>query len=91
MRLNREGSGNQTTFGRDLFVIMAELPTTYTREDQPTPHNQEEKSSCGVEAYKEPKVLPCCHTFCKSCLDGIVTESDPQPRTSKCCIKIINS
>ena len=51
--------------------------------DLPTPHNQVEKSSCGVclEAHREPKVLPCCHTFCKSCLDGLVTESDPQPST----------
>ena len=69
---------------------MAELPTPHTREDPPTPHNQEEKSSCGVyhslEAHREPKVLPCCHTFCKSCLVGLVTESGPQltgsPRTS---------
>ena len=57
---------------------MAEL------QEQPTPHNQE-KFSCGVclEAHKEPKVLPCCHTFCKSCLDGLVTETGPQPSTSK--------
>ena len=34
------------------------------------------KFSCGVclEAHKDPKVLPCCHTFCKSCLDGLVTD-----------------
>ena len=59
---------------------MAELPTLHTREGPPTPHNQVDKSSCGVclEAHREPKVLPCCHTFCKSCLDGLVTESDPQ-------------
>ena len=47
----------------------------------PTPSNQVEKSSCGIclEAHKEPKVLPCCHTFCKSCLVGLVTgESGPQ-------------
>ena len=33
--------------------------------------------SCGVclETHKEPKVLPCCHTFCKSCLDGLVTDT----------------
>ena len=58
---------------------MAEL------KEQPTPHNQVEKFSCGVclVAHKEPKVLPCCHTFCKSCLDGLVTETSPQPSTSK--------
>ena len=63
--------------------IMADLPTPQTREGPPTPHNQVEKSSCGVclEARREPKVLPCCHTFCKSCLDGLMTESDPQPST----------
>ena len=59
---------------------MADL---HTREDPPTPHNQENKSSCVVclEAHKEPKVLPCCHTFCKSCLYGLVTS--PQPSTGR--------
>ena len=62
---------------------MADLPTLQTHEDPPTPHNQENKSSCGVclEAHKEPKVLPCCHTFCKSCLYGLVTS--PQPSTGR--------
>ena len=28
-----------------------------------------------LDYFKEPKVLPCCHTFCKSCLDRLVEES----------------
>ena len=83
------GLGSGSAFGRYLFVvgtadrIMADLPTPLTCEEPSTPHNQEKKSSCGVclEAHRESKVLPCCHTFCKSCLDGLVTESDPQLST----------
>ena len=32
---------------------------------------------CGlcVELYKEPKVLPCCHTFCRACLDRLIEKS----------------
>ena len=26
------------------------------------------RCSICLETYKEPKVLPCCHTFCKGCL-----------------------
>ena len=33
------------------------------------------KLTCSIclDAYKEPKVLPCCHTFCRVCLEGLVT------------------
>ena len=33
------------------------------------------KLTCSIclDAYKEPKVLPCCHTFCRACLEGLVT------------------
>ena len=33
--------------------------------------------SCAVclEALKDPKVLPCCHSFCKCCLKGIIDKS----------------
>ncbi len=29
-----------------------------------------------LELFKEPKLLPCCHTFCKSCLEGILERSE---------------
>ena len=31
-----------------------------------------------LDSFKEPKVLPCCHTFCKSCLEGILKRSTRQ-------------
>ena len=33
--------------------------------------------SCTVclDHFKEPKVLPCCHTFCKNCLERILEKS----------------
>ena len=32
---------------------------------------------CGVclEEFEEPKVLPCCHTFCKGCLERVIEKS----------------
>ena len=29
-----------------------------------------------LDSFKEPKVLPCCHTFCKSCLERIVEKAE---------------
>lgn len=60
---------------------MAELrtttPTFVTGVVLPGNQTPSDKPSCGIclEAHKEPKVLPCCHTFCKSCLDGLVSET----------------
>ena len=40
-----------------------------------------------LEEFKEPKVLPCCHTFCKGCLERTLEKSEteglicPQCRT----------
>ena len=35
--------------------------------------NAESSLRCSVclDDFKDPKVLPCCHTFCKKCLDKI--------------------
>ena len=27
-----------------------------------------------LEQYKEPKVLPCLHSYCKNCLEGLLTK-----------------
>ena len=40
--------------------------------------NEKEKClTCTVclDNFKEPKVLPCCHTFCKSCLERILEKA----------------
>ena len=42
------------------------------------PVNGKEKClTCTVclDSFKEPKVLPCCHTFCKSCLERILEKA----------------
>ena len=40
-----------------------------TVEDQPN-------TMCSVclEEFRDPKLLPCCHTFCTECLEGLVTK-----------------
>ena len=30
------------------------------------------RCSVCLDIFKEPKVLPCCHTFCKACLERIL-------------------
>ena len=36
--------------------------------------NLEKELECTVcfEQFKDPKVLPCLHSFCKICLEGLV-------------------
>ena len=38
--------------------------------------NLAKELECAVclEQYKEPKVLPCLHSYCKKCLDGLLTK-----------------
>ena len=37
-----------------------------------------ERLTCAVcmEQFKEPKVLPCLHTYCKACLEKLVKKQD---------------
>ena len=57
-----------------------------------------------LELFTEPKVLPCCHTFCKGCLEGILEKSKnkeklacPQCRTEhqvnirSCTLQIVHA
>ena len=50
----------------------------------PDPISQiEENLECTVclEVLKDPRTLPCCHSFCKDCLEGVVkTCRDEAPR-----------
>ena len=32
------------------------------------------------ELFTEPKVLPCCHTFCKKCLEGILEKAEEKEK-----------
>ena len=35
-----------------------------------------------LEEFREPKLLPCCHTFCKGCLERILEKSRQKKRLS---------
>ena len=40
--------------------------------------NLEKELECAVclEQFKDPKVLPCLHSFCKICLEGLVDKGN---------------
>ena len=40
------------------------------------------RCSICLETFKEPKVLPCCHTFCKSCLAKLPLMKKPESEPS---------
>ncbi|XP_060065812.1 tripartite motif-containing protein 3-like [Ylistrum balloti] len=43
--------------------------------------------ACSVclDTFKEPKLLRCCHTFCKTCLEGLVRSADHQSKKHFSC------
>ena len=50
--------------------------------DQPA-----EQPTCSIclEEFRDPKLLPCCHTFCTKCLEGLVTikhQAEPTATTN---------
>ena len=49
----------------------------------------EDQITCPVchEHFKEPKVLPCCHYYCKECIQALASRTpsgDPDPRGFPC-------
>ena len=46
--------------------------------------NESDDLTCTVclEEFKEPKLLPCCHTFCSGCLERILEKSSGKRRLS---------
>ena len=38
------------------------------------------KCAVCLELFTEPKVLPCCHTFCKKCLEGILEKAEEKEK-----------
>ena len=38
------------------------------------------KCTVCLELFTEPKVLPCCHTFCKKCLEGILEKTEEKAK-----------
>ena len=45
-------------------------------------NNDSLRCSICLETLKEPKVLPCCHTFCKGCLSKLPVMKKPQAELS---------
>ena len=68
-------SGPATCTGSQLQFPVTVTPTAQsnspTRISRPSPEDKERNHTCPVclELFSEPKVLPCCHTFCLKCLE----------------------
>ena len=45
-------------------------------------HDENLRCSICLESFKEPKVLPCCHTFCKGCLSKLPVMKKPESELS---------
>ena len=46
------------------------------------PNDENLRCSICLESFKEPKVLPCCHTFCKGCLSKLPVMKKPKSELS---------
>ena len=52
-----------------------------TCKDSPTTQDEYSlRCSVCLDDFKDPKILPCCHTFCKYCLKKISNPSAEQPK-----------
>ena len=60
------------------LLCMPESVTT--NMDQPA----EKSTTCSIclEEFLDPKLLPCCHTFCAKCLEGLITKHQPEPAST---------
>ena len=71
------------------FTSLVPRPLPTRREgpgDEATPllniMAEELKITCAVclEPLKDPKILSCCHSFCKCCLKGIIDKSSQKKK-----------
>lgn len=61
---------------------IADEMATYTQARES--EGAEDKCSVCLGHFKNPKVLPCCHTFCEKCLRGILrASSNPDLRPQR--------
>ena len=72
-----ESATPSTVSGDPLPLEESATPSTLSQDPSPIASKKEKYLTCTVclDSFKEPKVLPCCHTFCKSCLERIVEKA----------------
>lgn len=69
---------NQWVSTGKLDKLTAECKGDLQRNDKN--HNNDSLLKCGVcqQQYDRPKLLHCLHSFCKSCVESLIKESDVQ-------------
>ena len=55
------------------------MPSSLLKSPQTVEDLPDTTCSVCLEEFRDPKLLPCCHTFCTECLEGIVTKNRPKP------------
>ena len=70
-----KGVGLKTTLTRVRVSISA--TNSPNMAELPNYRGQAEEDKCSVclESPKEARALPCCHTFCTECLEGLLEEA----------------
>ena len=60
--------------------IASLMPSSLSKPARTVEEQPNMTCSVCLEEFRDPKLLPCCHTFCTECLDGLVTKY-PKPET----------